>query len=114
MSLWKSLSCLLTLSAAALAIDAGRFETQAAEQFVVQFRLAQQRSAHFDDPRAADQFSRGLRQLGCEVKTENHGNHLDVTYRCPQWRSLDASSDEAAHRWEGWLRKQGFETAHQH
>lgn len=83
-------------------------------QYVVEFRLANERSAHFDDPRDASQFSQDLRRLGCDVRTENHGNHLDVTYRCPRWRSIEASSDDAAHRWEGWLRKQGFETAHNH
>jgi hypothetical protein len=37
-----------------------------------------------------------------------------VQYRCPTWRSLRTSSDDAAHRWEKWLRQHGFETAHQH
>jgi len=114
MSVLKSFSCMVAMTAAALAVEAGRTEAQGAEQFVVQFRLVAQRAAHFDDPRTAEQFSQGLKRLGCEVKIENHAGHLDVAYRCPQWRSLEAGSDEAAHRWEGWLKKQGFETSHQH
>lgn len=81
---------------------------------VVKFRLTTKKSAHFDDKRAAGKFGDSLKQLGCDVKTENHGNHLDITYRCPEWRSVEAESDEAAHRWESWLKKHGFETAHKH
>jgi hypothetical protein len=81
---------------------------------VVKFRLPTKKSAHFDDKRAAGKFSESLKQIGCDVKTESHGNHLDVTYRCAEWGSVEADSDEAAHRWESWLKKHGFETAHKH
>lgn len=110
--MFKTLASILTLSLVALAGFTA--PAQAQGQFVVEYRLSAQRSAHFDEPRDAEQFSQGLKRLGCDVRMENHGDHLDVTYRCPQWRSLEVSSDEAAHRWEGWLRKQGFETSHQH
>ncbi|MCC7425196.1 MAG: hypothetical protein IT428_33415 [Planctomycetaceae bacterium] len=112
MSMFKTyFSKLMIALIASLAFAASAL---AQESYVVEFRLPKQRSAHFDDPREASQFGKDLQRLGCDVRTENHGEHLDVTYRCPQWRSIEASSDAAAHRWEGWLKSQGFETSHRH
>lgn len=105
----------LAVLAAAAVVPVGLESSAIADgSHVVKFRLPAKKSAHFDDKRAAGKFSESLKQLGCDVKTENHGGHLDVTYRCPEWRSVEAESDEAAHRWESWLKKNGFETAHKH
>lgn len=87
---------------------------QAGDLFVVQFRLVKWRSAHFHDAERAATFHATLTSLGCEAQRHAHDGHEDVQYRCPTWRSLRTSSDDAAHRWEKWLRQHGFETAHQH
>lgn len=81
---------------------------------VVQFRLTEWRSQHFEDPAKAKQVHDSLAQLGCEAKTDNHGGHIDVTYRCPEWRSLQAATHDSAHSWETWLKQAGFETSHKH
>jgi hypothetical protein len=86
----------------------------AAEPYVVEYRLEAWKTAHFHESPQAETHLKTLKSLGCEVKTSNHDGHLDVAYRCPQWRSLAVNTDAGAHKWEGWLRRAGFETAHQH
>ncbi len=85
-----------------------------ADEFVVKFRLTKWKSAHFHDAKAAKTFNETMTKLGCEAKQHAHGDHIDVTFRCAQWRALSATSDEHAHQWESWLKKYGFETSHQH
>ena len=104
-------------SMACLAITVALFasgETKAQQGYVVQFRLPEGRSAHFEDSRSAEKVSQTMMRLGCEVRRQNHGDHMDIAYRCPQWRTIDVASDAEAHRWQTWLKNQGFETAHRH
>lgn len=86
----------------------------AQEEAVVHYRLVGWKSAHFDDARSARSFEEAIKRIGCETRQEQHNGHIDVTYRCPQWRSISASNDDAAHRWQNWLRQNGFETRHEH
>ncbi len=80
----------------------------------VEFRLMAWKSLHFDEARQAKEYSQTFKSLGCECKQESHGNHTDVTFRCPKWRSLSLKSHTEAHKWEAFLKKVGFETKHQH
>ncbi len=86
----------------------------AAESYVVQYRLVEWKTAHFEEAAKADAHLVTLKNLGCEAQAGDHGGHIDVRYRCPAWRSLAVQTDAGAHRWEKWLRACGFETAHQH
>jgi hypothetical protein len=81
---------------------------------IVRFRLADWKAQHFHDQAQAKTFVDTVSHLGCEAKTGSHGDHIDVNYRCVQWRSLQAASHDSAHAWENWLRQAGFETQHQH
>ena len=81
---------------------------------IVRFRLAEWKAQHFHDAAQAKTFADTVAHLGVEAKTGSHGDHIDVTYRCPQWRSLQAPSHESAHAWENWLKASGFETVHEH
>ena len=85
-----------------------------AESEVVTFRLAQWKSAHFDDAKTAQANFATFKQLGCEAEQQQHGGHFDVRYRCVQWRSIALASHNEAHQWERWLKTYGFETSHQH
>jgi hypothetical protein len=89
-------------------------EAFAAGQEIVQFRLTNWKTAHFNDAKKAQSHSATLKQIGCEVKQHAHGSHHDVSYRCPKWRSISLKSHNQAHQWEGWLKSKGFETAHNH
>lgn len=81
---------------------------------IVKFRLADWKAQHFHDQAQAKTFADTVVRLGIEAKTAPHGDHIDVTYRCVEWKSLQAASHESAHAWETWLKQAGFETQHQH
>ena len=81
---------------------------------VVNFRLPNWKSAHFDDAKSAQTNFKTFQQIGCEVEQDQHGGHFDVRYRCPTWRGISLNSHGEAHRWERWLNASGFETSHKH
>lgn len=81
---------------------------------IVRFRLGEWKAQHFQDQGQAKSFADTVVHLGCEAKTGAHGDHVDVTYRCPEWKSLQAPSHDSAHKWESWLKAAGFETVHEH
>jgi hypothetical protein len=88
--------------------------TRAAENHAVDFRLVHWKSVHLHDASEATKIEKTLRELGCETARDQHGDHIDVSYRCPQWRRMTAKSHDEAHRWQDWLKAKGFETRHGH
>ncbi|MCA9114925.1 MAG: hypothetical protein KDA79_07540 [Planctomycetaceae bacterium] len=82
----------------------------------VEFRQAEWKTLHFDGRRAADRerIVTGLKQLGCEVREDRHGDHADVTFRCPIWSTIRVEDHATAERWLTWLEGAGFETRHTH
>jgi hypothetical protein len=44
------------------------------------------------------------------VQKNAHNGHVDIKYRCPQWRQLTLEKPEEAVRWEKWLKQNLFET----
>lgn len=100
-----------------LALFCLAFATQsvrAAGQELVDYRLTEWKTKHFQDAEKADSLATSLKKLGCEVKRDSHDGHIDVAYRCPLWRRLSLGSHDEAHRWENWLKSSGFETRHKH
>ena len=86
----------------------------AADREVVAYRLTNWKTVHFDDAKRADAHTKTVKRLGCEVKTGDHGGHIDVSYRCSEWREISLESHDKAHSWEKWLKASGFETRHDH
>lgn len=80
----------------------------------VKFRLLTPRTVHLHDPAEAQQILSTLDLIGCQVSTNNHGNHIDTTFSSPDWITLELGSDEKAHGWQEWLDASGFETQHKH
>ena len=80
----------------------------------VEFRLTEWKSLHFDQANHAKQYYETFKGIGCECKQDAHGDHIDVAFRCPKWRSLSLKSHSEAHKWEAFLKKAGFETNHEH
>ena len=82
----------------------------------VDFRQKEWKTLHFDGARAADrpQITRALKQLGCQVREERHGDHADVTFRCPVWSTIRVADHTSAERWLSWMKGAGFETRHTH
>lgn len=89
-------------------------EVSAGEKELVDFRLQDWKSAHFDDAPSAQEHYETLKRIGCEVKQERHGGHYDVRYRSSKWRSIAMKSHKEAEAWERWLKAYGFETSHRH
>ncbi len=81
---------------------------------VVEYRLTKWKTAHADGKAKTDSLVKTLKKLRCEVQVGSHGGHSDVKYRCSKWQKLALNSHKAAHQWEGWLKKHGFETKHAH
>ena len=105
---------MLTVLSLALCFSALATSAQAADREVVAYRLTNWKTIHFDDAQKADIQAKTVKRLGCEVKTGDHGGHVDVSYRCPEWREISLDSHSKAHNWEDWLKASGFETRHEH
>jgi len=105
---------LLIAFSLAFTLTAFAASTSAADREIVAYRLASWKTVHFDDAQQADIHVKTIQRLGGEVKTGDHGGHIDVSFRCPQWREISFDSHTKAHNWENWLIASGFETRHQH
>lgn len=81
---------------------------------IVQYRQADWRSQHIHDPNELNQLLALYRALGCEVEQSSHNGHSDVKSRCPEWMEIELPNHDAAHKWQDFLNKGGFETKHEH
>jgi len=86
----------------------------AADTEVIEYRLTQQRTVHVDSAQIAAQYHDSLQKLGCESRIDEHDGHIDLIYRCPEWRDVAFDSHASAHKWETWLKSLGFEVKHSH
>ena len=84
------------------------------QKATVKFRMVTPRTVHLHDATQAKQIVNTLELIGCQVATNNHGNHLDATFSSPDWITLELATDEKAHVWQKWLDESGFETQHEH
>lgn len=80
----------------------------------IAFQLPRWKTIHFDDAAKAKQHADTLKKLGCEVKQGQHAGHIDLTYRCVQWKSMDVETHQLAGQWSGWLKSSGFDVSHAH
>jgi hypothetical protein len=74
------------------------------------FRLTQWRTVHGGDADVTQKMLKTLKQIGCEVEQKNHGNHVDLSFRCTLWKGINVNSDEQSQQWHNWLSNNGFET----
>lgn len=80
----------------------------------VAYRLKESQTIHFDDSGKAQLHLDAVKKLGCEARMDDHGGHMDVTYRLTSWTALTLADENTAHQWEAWMKKSGFETLHAH
>ncbi|MDG1874546.1 MAG: hypothetical protein P8J27_11590 [Mariniblastus sp.] len=80
----------------------------------VKFRLTASRTVHLHNPKEAAQIVNTLKLVGCQVATNSHGDHMDATYSCPEWVTIELVNEKTAHSWQKWLNDSGFETQHTH
>lgn len=87
---------------------------KAADKEIVEYRLSDWKTFEFEDKAKATAHADAIKKLGGEVRQEDHDGHIDVTYRCPQWKKISLKTHADAHEWEKWLKASGFETKHSH
>ena len=80
----------------------------------IAFQLPQWKTMHFDDAVKAKQHADMVKKLGCEVKQGQHAGHIDLTYRCVEWKSMTVETHALAEQWSGWLKGSGFDVSHAH
>ena len=78
----------------------------------VGFRMASWRTIHGDGTKATTDLVTTLQKIGCEVKQDNHGNHTDISFRCPSWKTVSVQNDDQSNQWHQWLVNNEFETVH--
>lgn len=78
----------------------------------VKFRLPAERTVHLHNEVQATQILTTLKLIGCIVSSNQHGDHTDATFACPEWITIQLPSDDNAHAWQSWLNESGFETQH--
>ena len=74
------------------------------------FRLSQWETIHTRNAEEAQKEIDTLKRLGCEVASETHGDHIDVRYHCPEWKSIKLASDQLVTQWASWCQAKGMET----
>ena len=98
----------------ALAVVLLAIATTASAEEIVRYKLANWKAKHIHDAKKAETIADTLKKLGCELQKLDHDGHIDVRYRCPEWKQLDLKTHDEAHKWEKWLKDYGFETEHKH
>lgn len=93
---------------------AGHDHEHAHGKETIAFQLPQWKTMHFDDAAKAKQHADMVKKLGCEVKQGQHAGHIDLTYRCVQWKSMAVETHQLADQWSGWLKGSGFDVSHAH
>lgn len=80
----------------------------------IAYLLPQWKSMHFEDATKAKQHAETVTKIGCEVKQDSHAGHIDVTYRCVEWKSMKVATHALAEQWTGWLKGSGFDVSQGH
>ncbi len=75
------------------------------------FRLANWKTIHsHGTQQQTDETIETLQKIGCEVTQSQHGNHTDIKYHCPEWKSLSVETNQQLDQWYSWLNNKGMET----
>lgn len=80
----------------------------------IAYQLPQWKTIHVKDQQQVPELVALMKGLGCEVRSEMHGEHADLSIRCAAWKHIQFSSHQAAATWEEWLKSYGFATRHEH
>jgi hypothetical protein len=82
----------------------------------IQLRLVEWKTVHLTGTQMKDSksFVQSLQKMGCAIKNDSHGDHADISYRCPTWVTIHVANHAKAEQWQGWLKGHGFETKHAH
>ena len=110
----KAFAQTLLMAHLALGLSLSAAEPEVAKPATVAYRVTKPKTIHFDAPAKARTFVEAVKKLGCQARIEDHGDHLDVSFNLAMWKSITLTTEESAHRWEDWMKRNGFETIHAH
>ena len=77
---------------------------------IVGYRATDWKTVHTSSKAEAEQTLATLKRIGCEVDTNNHGDHIDIKFRCEEWRSMKVKTHTLQSQWSNWCENQGMET----
>ena len=77
---------------------------------IVGYRATEWKTVHTSSKAEAEQTTATLKRIGCEVDTNNHGDHIDIRFRCDEWRSMKVKTHTLQSQWSNWCENQGLET----
>lgn len=81
---------------------------------LVRFRKTDWQILHMHDASKVAGLVATLKMIGCETEQHEHNGHIDVRFRCNNWKSIALQTHNSAHSWQEWLNNLGFETEHSH
>jgi len=110
----------LTLAVAVFLISVVPAIAQVAEQATatqvsasakkIGFRVSEWKTIHSHDASVMQTEMETLTKIGCEVTTASHGNHVDLKYRCSNWKTIEVPTDDLSSQWTVWLADKEMET----
>lgn len=74
----------------------------------ISFRTIKKTSLHLNSEKEVAETEKVLKQLGCETSRSQHNGHIDLSFECPYWRSLNLKDQAEATKWVEWLTKHKF------
>ena len=77
---------------------------------IVGYRAPEWKTLHTSSTKGAEQTVATLKRIGCEVETNNHDDHVDIKFRCEEWRSMKVKTHALQSQWSNWCENQGLET----
>ena len=89
---------------------APQFKTVSSSAKLVGYRATQWKTLHTSSKAEAEQTLATLKRIGCEVNTNDHGDHVDIKFRCEEWRSMKVKTHTLQSQWSNWCENQGMET----
>jgi len=81
---------------------------------LVRFRRPEWHNVHMEDATKAGQLMATLKMIGCDADQHEHDGHVDVRFRCNDWKSIALQNHASAMSWQKWLNNLEFETEHTH
>lgn len=78
----------------------------------ISFRTQKPTTAHLKTEKEIKETTELLKKIGCELKTNQHDGHVDVSYECRYWKTITLKTPAEVAQWDAWLTSKGFFVVH--
>lgn len=78
----------------------------------ISFRTQKPTVAHLKTDKEVKETTDLLKQIGCEVKSNKHDGHVDLSYECRYWKTITLKTAAEVKQWDEWLASKGFFVVH--